>query len=35
MFKRSLAEFVSSQVISLVVSYGGSLMSMDCKIVQL
>jgi hypothetical protein len=35
MFKRSPAEFVGRQVIALVVSYGGSLMSMDCKVVQL
>ena len=35
MFQRPLAEFVSRQVISLVVSYGRGLMSMDCKVVQL
>jgi hypothetical protein len=35
MFERPLAEFVSRQVVSLVVRIGGSLMSVDCKVVQL
>jgi hypothetical protein len=32
-FQRSFAEFVSAQVISLVVGDGSSLMSMDCEVV--
>jgi hypothetical protein len=34
MFQSLLAEFVSRQVVSLVVGNDGSLMSMDRKIVQ-
>jgi len=34
MFQRLLAEFMSRQVISLVVGYGGGLMSVTREIVQ-